>query len=79
MSFNFHHLSQVEETYFEHFRFAIWAGLVMILLGVVSIIHAIFPFLFSRLPDKIYRYFQTKSKERITRVNNILKSKNIEQ
>jgi len=72
------HLSQVEETYFEHFRFAMWAGLVMLLLGIVSIIHAIFPFLFSRMPDKIYRYFQTKSKKRITKVNKILKRKNIE-
>ena len=78
MSFNFHHLSQVEETYFEHFRFAMWAGLVMLLLGVVSIIHAIFPFFFSRLPDKIYKYFQTKSKERIERVNETLRRKKIE-
>jgi len=72
------HLSQVEETYFEHFKFAMWAGLVMLLLGIVSIIHAIFPFLFSRTPDKIFKYFQEKSNDRITRVNETLKRKNIE-
>lgn len=76
---NFHHLDQVEESYFEHLRFAIWAGGVFLLLGTVSIIHAIFPFVLSRTPDKIYRYFVKKSQDRINRVNSILKEKNIEQ
>jgi len=75
---NFKHLSQVEETYFEHFKFALWAGLTLILLGIVSIIHAAFPFLLSRVPDKIFRYFLKNSQHRIDKVNKILKEKNIE-
>lgn len=74
---NPNHLTQVEESYFEHFRFAFWAGSVLIILGIVSIIHAIFPFIFSRTPDKIYRYFLTRSKERIDRVNTILQQKGL--
>lgn len=75
---NFKHLDQVEETYLEHFRFAFWAGCVLMVLGVISIIHAVFPFLFSRLPDKIYQYFKKHSKSRIDRVNRILQQKEIE-
>lgn len=75
---NFKHLDQVEETYFQHLRFALWAGAVMIFLGFVSIVHAVFPFLFDRVPDKIFRYFLQKSNQRITRVNSILKEKGIE-
>lgn len=76
---NFKHLSQVEESYFDHFRFAAWAGLVFLVLGTVSLIHAVFPWVFARTPDRIYRYFQTKSAERISRVNRTLKQKNLEQ
>jgi hypothetical protein len=75
---NFHHLDQVEETYFQHFKFALWAAGVFLVLGIVSLIHAVFPFVFSRTPDKIYRYFVKKSEQRISRVNNILKEKKIE-
>jgi hypothetical protein len=75
---NFHHLDQVEESYLEHFRFALWAGAVFIVLGITSIIHAVLPFLFSRTPDRIYRYFQKKSQERLNRVNSVLKDKNLE-
>lgn len=76
---NFNHLTQVEESYFQHFKFAVWAAGILFLLSVVSLIHAVFPFLFSRIPDKIYRYFVTKSKPRIERVNQILRGKKIEQ
>jgi hypothetical protein len=75
---NFKHLKQVEESYSEHFKFAVWAGCVLVFLGLVSLIHAIFPFFLSRTPDKIYRYFVIKSNERMDRVNKILKEKNIE-
>lgn len=77
-AFNPKHLKEVEETYFEHFKFASWAGATLILLGCVSLVHAVFPFLFARLPDRIYRYFVNKSKARIDRVNSTLKTKNLE-
>ena len=76
---NFHHLDQVEETYFQHFKFAIWAAGVFLVLGIISLIHAVFPFVFIRTPDKIYRYFVKKSEQRISRVNSLLKAKKIEQ
>jgi hypothetical protein len=75
---NFKHLAQVEESYIAHCKFGLWAGIVLIVLGIVSIIHAIFPFLFVRKPDKIYKYFVAKSQARITQVDQILKSKNLE-
>jgi hypothetical protein len=75
---NFKHLEQVEETYLQHFRFAFWAGCVLFVLGIVSIIHAIFPFLFARTPDKIYAYFKKESAKRVDRVNAILKRKGLE-
>lgn len=76
---NFSHLSQVNETYLEHLKFGLWAGIVLFILGIISIIHAVFPFLFDRIPDKIFRYFLKQSNERITRVNKILKDKGLEQ
>jgi hypothetical protein len=75
---NFKHLAQVEESYIAHFKFGLWAGVTLIFLGFVSIVHAIFPFLFTRKPDQIYRYFVAKSESRIKRVTQILKSKNLE-
>jgi len=75
---NFKHLSEVEESYIAHLKFALWAGSVLTVLGIVSIIHGLMPFLFSRLPDRIYRYFLARSAERINRVNTLLKEKNLE-
>lgn len=75
---NFRHLSQVEETYLQHLRFALWAGTVLIVLGVVSIVHAVFPFLLDRVPDRIFKYFLRKSNQRVTRVDSLLKEKGIE-
>jgi hypothetical protein len=75
---NFDHLSQVEETYFQHLKFGVWAGIVLTVLGTISLVHAIFPFFLSRWPDRIYRYFVRLSSSRMDRVNRILKEKNIE-
>jgi hypothetical protein len=76
--FNFSHLLQVEETYVQHLKFGVWAGIVLIALGIISLLHAIFPFFLSRWPDRIYKYFVNESSQRIDRVNRILKEKNIE-
>lgn len=40
------HPNSVDETYFEHLLYATVKGLTLILLGLIGIIHAIFPFLF---------------------------------
>tara|TARA_B100000683_G_scaffold45372_1_gene41875 strand:+ start:3262 stop:3510 length:249 start_codon:yes stop_codon:yes gene_type:complete len=75
---NFKHLEQVEESYFTHFKFAFWAGCVLFILSITSLIHAIFPFMFARIPDKIYRYFQKESEKRVSRVNSVLRRKGLE-
>jgi hypothetical protein len=75
---NFRHLQQVEETYLQHLKFGIWAGLVLLTLGIISIIHSVLPFLLVRFPDTLYRYFVKHSQKRIDRVNQILKKKNLE-
>jgi hypothetical protein len=76
---NFQHLSQVEEKYSDHFKFGFLSGLYLILLGIISCIHAIFPFFLARVPDRMFAYFLKKATPRITRVTEILKRKNIEQ
>jgi hypothetical protein len=76
--FNGKHLNQVEETYLEHFKFGIWAGFTLGILSILSLVHAIFPFLLPRLPDKLYQYFVQNATARINRVRQILKDKNLE-
>jgi len=75
---NFNHLKNVEESYFAHLYFAIWAGILLTSIGLVSIIHGIFPFLFSRTPDKMFKYFLTHSEKRRTKVDKVLRNKNLE-
>ena len=72
------HLSQVEESYLEHCQFGIWAGAVLGALSILSLIHAFFPFLFPRLPDRLYRYFVKTSAPRLDKVKKILRDKKIE-
>jgi hypothetical protein len=76
--FNFKHLIQVEESYLQHFKFSIWAGVFLCYLGIISLIHAVFPFLFSRYPDRLFRHFVDWSANRRNRVDTILKSKKLE-
>lgn len=77
--FNFKHLNQVEESYFQHLKFGLWAGIMLLIIGIISIGHAIFPFFLSRWPDRLYRIFVKEASPRLSRVNKILKEKNIEQ
>ena len=44
--FNFNHLKDLDETYLEHFKCASQYSLLFLGLSVVSIIHAILPFVF---------------------------------
>lgn len=37
------HLDEIGVTYWEHFKFAIRIGFIMILVGILTVIHAIFP------------------------------------
>lgn len=40
------HPYNVGETYFQHAKFAIHCGIKLLVLGVLAIIHGLFPFLF---------------------------------
>lgn len=77
--FNFKHLEEVEESYIQHLKFGIWAGVILLILGILSFVHAVFPFFLSRWPDRLYRYFVDQATPRMNRVNKILREKNIEQ
>lgn len=58
------HLKDVHETYFSHAWFAIKWGFFLILIGIASLIHAIFPFLFAftapRGVIRIYKIIQKR-------------------
>lgn len=58
------HPKSVGETYFQHLRYALWAGSQMLVGGVCCTIHALFPFLFktkgSEKVEVLYKEFQKK-------------------
>lgn len=62
------HLEQVGETYFEHLKFGMWAAGVCLLLSITSFVHAVFPFILPRTPEKIYQYFHTRAKARLDKI-----------
>jgi hypothetical protein len=47
------HLAESNKTYIEHFKFAFYAGLMLLWAGVTSIIHAFIPSLFPFVSRKI--------------------------
>ena len=65
------HLRARNTTYWPHFKFAFGAGIVLILAGIVSIVHAIFPnFMASYAENK------TLALARLARIKNAKKSSN---
>ena len=59
------HPKSVDETYLQHFLFALITGLKLIYWGIIAIIHAFLPFTFkslltsSELQEKIKRRIET--------------------
>jgi len=49
------HLSEANKTYFAHFKFAFFAGLLLLYAGLTSIIHAVIPSLFPFTSLKIVK------------------------
>jgi uncharacterized membrane protein YoaK (UPF0700 family) len=76
--FNIYHLTQVEETYWQHLKFGLWACLILLVTSFVSFVHAFFPFLLARVPDNLFKYFIASSQNRLDRINKVLKQKGIE-
>lgn len=79
MMFNFKHLSQVEESYFEHMRFNLWVAFMVFVLACVSFIHAFLPFLFPRYPYRLKKHLYEKSLDREKRVVRLLRKKSLEK
>mgnify|MGYP003131068520 FL=1 len=51
---NFNHLKELDETYFQHAKCASLYSMLFLGLSIVSIIHAIFPFVFcTTVSDKL--------------------------
>lgn len=75
--FNLSHLNQVEETYLDHAKFGLWAAVVLLLLSVLSFVHAVFPFLFSRWPIRLYNYFVLESNARLSKIKQTLQKKGL--
>ncbi|MEO0543307.1 MAG: DUF6356 family protein [Pseudomonadota bacterium] len=48
-----HHPSTVDETYFEHLRFAAWFAGSLAMAAMAALIHAILPFLFEKTAGNI--------------------------
>lgn len=72
---NFSHLSEVGETYFEHLVFNLWITCSVTVLALVSLIHAVFPFLLSRWPHAISKYIFKKSLSRTMTVGRQIRDK----
>jgi hypothetical protein len=72
------HLNEVEESYLQHLRFAIWSACYLGGLAILSIMHGLIPYVFPRLPDRIFRHWYGTALPRIKRVNEILASKGLE-
>ncbi len=44
---NLNHLEEVEETYFQHFIRALIVSFNLLIMAVVCLVHALFPFIFT--------------------------------
>jgi len=70
------HLESVGESYAEHLKFGLAAGLMCLVLGVISLIHAVLPFLMPRLPEKLYQYIsESMVNPRLKRINAVRRAK----
>ena len=50
------HLEKINASYFKHFKYSIYFGSISLLVGVMSIVHAIIPWWFVETPYKLTKY-----------------------
>jgi hypothetical protein len=74
---NFNHLSEVEEGYFAHLRYNLWVSGMVLILAVVSFVHAFFPFMFPRWPARIRNHMMRKSLTRDKQISKALRRKGL--
>ncbi len=58
------HLDDVNETYWQHFKFAFRIGLIFFITGVLVIIHAIYPNAFKSVGSDVIRHLHDILEER---------------
>ncbi len=58
------HPSSVEETYFQHLRFASWFSVQLLTAGGAALVHAFIPALFEKTASKITRELYTRTANR---------------
>lgn len=76
---NFRHLSEVEESYFAHLKYNLWVAIMVLILCLVSVIHAFLPFIFARWPNAIRKYMYEKSLNRDKHIFKALRRKGIKE
>lgn len=77
MIVNFKHLAEVEESYFSHLRYNLWVSAMVLILAIVSFVHAIFPFMFPRWPAMIRNHMMKKSLTRDKHISKALRKKGL--
>lgn len=60
----FQHPRSVDESYFEHFRFALGFGSALLLAGMAATVHALLPFLFETTASQIVRRLHARINNR---------------
>jgi hypothetical protein len=70
------HPQHAGETFWVHFKFAVWAGLRMIVAGIICIIHAFCPFLFEHTASKIIIPLAKELSSRVDTIKDSKKRKN---
>jgi Family of unknown function (DUF6356) len=63
------HLTEKNNSYKSHFRFAWGAGFILIIAGIASIIHAVFPEIFVSYSEQKVKALLRLSKQRNDRNN----------
>lgn len=50
---NLNHLKDVDENYWQHLRWCVYSVAIFILMIPLALIHGVFPFLLSNVPDRV--------------------------
>jgi hypothetical protein len=61
----FNHLKSKNTCYMIHFKFAFGAGIVLLSAGIISIVHAVFPDIFTTYSER-----KTQALARLARIRN---------
>jgi len=57
------HLKDINSSYFNHMRYALWFSLLQLIAFFMGVIHAIFPWWFAVTPYKLSKYIVDESEK----------------